>query len=90
MDGSIAYMLQREKLTLYVNEPIKGKQLNHQIALCWQKMPVIFFKYFILIIIVECKYLKTIMLLFACSEAELKRLTFIMVRNDLLQNVPPI
>ena len=32
------------------------KQLNHQIALCWQEMSVIFFKYFILIIIVESKY----------------------------------
>ena len=52
-------------------------------------MPIIFFEYFILIIIVENKYLRTILLLFACSEAEL-RLTVITVRNDLLQNVPPI
>ena len=33
--------------------------------------------------------LRTILLLFACSEAEL-RLTVITVLNDLLQNAPPV
>ena len=70
----------------YVTKAIQGKQLNHQIASCWQEMPIIFFEYFILIIIVESKYLRTILLLFACSEAEL-RLTVITVQNELLQNV---
>ena len=74
-------MLQRE--TTYVTNAIQGKQLSHQI-LCWFEMPVIFFIYSNLIIIVESKYfLRTILLLFACSEAEL-RLTVIRVRNDLL------
>ena len=44
-----------KQLSLYVTEAIQGKQLNHQIALCWQEMPIIFFKYFILMIIVESK-----------------------------------
>ena len=65
------------------------RQLNHQIALCWQEMPITFFRYFILIIIVESKYFKEYFLLVACSEAELW-LIVITVRNDLLQNVPPI
>ena len=47
-----------KQLSLYVTEAIKGKQLNHQIALCWQEMPVILFKYFILIIIADSKYFK--------------------------------
>ena len=71
-----------KQLSLYVTEAIQEKQLNHQIALYWQEMPDISFKYFILIIIVEN-------MLFACSETELK-LTVITVRNDLLRNVPPI
>ena len=52
-------------------------------------MPITFFRYFILIIIVESKYFKEYFLLVACSEAELW-LIVITVRNDLLQNVPPI
>ena len=47
-----------KQLSLYVTEAIKEKQLNHQIALFWQEMPIILFKYFILIIIVESKYFK--------------------------------
>ena len=91
-DVTLNQLLTRYKekqLSLYVTEAIQGKQLNHQLVLCCQEMPVIFFKYFILIIIVESKYFKTFVLLFACSEAEL-RLTVITVRNDLRQNVPPI
>ena len=32
-----------KQLSLYVTEAIQGKQLNHQIALCWQEMQIIFF-----------------------------------------------
>ena len=75
-----------KQLSLHVTEAKQVKQLDHQIALCWQEMPVIFFIYIILIVVAESKYFKD---LFACSEAEL-RLTVITVPNDLLQNVPPI
>ena len=40
MDASAAYTLQGKRLRLYVTEAVQGKQLNHQIALCWQEMPV--------------------------------------------------
>ena len=76
--NNLAYTLTR----LY-----KGKKLNHQIALCWQEMPIIFINYFIQIIIVEKKYFKNLLLLFACSVAE-PRLIVITVQNDLLRNVP--
>ena len=46
-----------------------------------------FIKYFILILIIEGKFLRTILLLFACSEAEL-RLTVITIRYDLQQKFP--
>ena len=45
-----------QQLSLYVTEDIQGKQLNRQVALCWQEMIIILFKYFILIIFVESKY----------------------------------
>ena len=47
-----------KQLSLYVTEDIQGKQLNHQISLCWQEFPIIFFLYFILIITLESKYFK--------------------------------
>ena len=75
-----------KQLSLYFSEAVQGKQLNHQTALCWQEMPIIFFKYFILIIILE----RTILLLFACSEAEHRLTVIMMILNDLLRNIPPI
>ena len=77
-----------KQLSIYVTEAILGKQLNHQTALCLEEMPIIFFKYFVLIIIVESKHFKNCFVI-VCSEAEL-RLTVITVRNDLLRNVLPI
>ena len=41
------------QLSLYFTEAIQGKQHDHQIALCWHELPIIFFQYSILIIIVE-------------------------------------
>ena len=73
-----------KQLSSYVTEAIQ-ETAQLQTALCWQKMPIIFFKYFILTIIMESKYFKN----YFVTEAEF-RLTVITVRNDLLRNVPPI
>ena len=91
VDGSVAYTFQRE-----TTQPIRHRGYtrettqSREIAFCWQEMPIIFFKYFILIIIVESKYLKDYFVLFVCSRAEHRLTVVITVRNDLLQNVSPI
>ena len=47
VDGSVACMLQRETTQLICYRGCT-RETNYQIALCWQEMPVLFFKYFII------------------------------------------
>ena len=71
-----------KQLTLYIT---KTTQLPDSIMLAGNANHILFFFFFffILIIIIKVNILRTIFLLFACSEAEL-RLTVITVQNDLL------